>query len=135
MNDRTLFTHLSMKFRFLFSLELLIIDTLSTSFGSFETSLSFFSSTLAVVSSSSQLRAVLDGILSGPFALLAVTVGSESRRPSRLRDRLGAGGSCWDARGEIGVLEPLRQGYCGGRPRGYLLLGLIIQLRCGLEDL
>lgn len=143
MNDLTLFTHRSMKLRLRLSLELLIMETLSVSFGSLTFSASLCAppsdvssrcSQTSSLSISSQLRDALDGIRSMEVALLAAAAGSESSRPSRLRDRFGAGGVWWDASGEMGVFEPLRTGYRGGRPRGYLL-DPMIQVREGLDDL
>lgn len=74
--------------------------------------------------------------------LFAVDGFESSNKPSKLRDRFGTGGGVLDiANDEIGgVFDPLREyddndeGYCGGKPRGNLLLELIIQLR-GLFDL
>lgn len=95
------------------------MDTLSASFESVEHSKTFSFSAFSSqggcgfsLSSSSQLRAALDGIRSIKAAFVAVTVGSaESSKPSRLRERFGVDGVLCEARGEMGVLEPLRGGY------------------------
>ena len=131
-----------MKFRLRFeSLEPLCIDTLSTlskllsilcDFTLFTLNSSSVSLSL---SKSSQLFVVSDGVFSVIVAFGAALGGSESRRPSKLRDRFGSGGFTANPTDATGVFEPLRvYGYCGGSPRGYLFV-FIIQFREGLAVL
>lgn len=139
-----------MKFRLRFeSLELLCIEDLSISLLSTEqssrssmlwalgffrlhVSVSIISSSLNSLSMSSQLFAAWDGVCSSVVAFEAAMVGSESRRPSRLRDRFGVGGLLISANDETGVFEPLRAYGCSGGSPLENLLELIIQLRDGL---
>lgn len=151
IRDRTLFTHLSMKFR-LRLLSLVPLCTLSTEHLSTLSKLfdltrlsgvivafpfpicSTFSALLLSKSSQLFVTLLLEGINS---SLSDDSISGESSRPSRLLDLLGTGGVVLFsiAIGDIGVFEPrlIAPGYCGGSPFGFL--GFISQFLDGLDDL
>lgn len=92
------------------------------------------------LSSSSQLLVVvwvLDGVLSLSATFTGALTGSASKRPSKLRDLLGATKGLLEAVVDIRVLDPLLEyGDKGGKSLCALrLFPFIIQLRVGAADL